>query len=208
MSYCDWDAGNEANIRYHDREWGVPLHDDHKQFEFLMMEVMQCGLSWDLMMRKREVFRECFDGFDYDKVAAYVEDDVEHILAHPGIIRSRRKVEAVVNNASCFQQIRFEHGSFSEWLWAHTNNRTILYNKHAQGWIPVSNGLSDRIAKELKAYGFKFLGPTTIYSHLQACGMINDHDEHCPCYERINSANPTVGKRRYKEKGVRFYGNL
>lgn len=207
MSYCDWNITSEANICYHDEEWGTPVHDDQKQFEFLMMEVMQCGLSWDLMMQKREIFRTCFDDFDYEKVAAYNEADIERIMSYPGMIRSRRKIAAVISNARCFQMLRAEQGSFSEWLWAHTDGKTVLYNKHAQGWVPVSNGLSAHISKELKAYGFKFLGPITVYSHLQACGIINDHDEHCPRYTEINAANPTVYKRRYLEQSIHYYGS-
>ena len=129
-------------IRYHNEEWGVPLHDDQKQFEFLMMEVMQCGLNWNMMMEKREIFRTCFENFDYDKVAEYGEADIQRILDTPGMIRSCRKIEAVINNARCFQQIREEYGSFSDYIWSYSGGKTILYNKHADGWIPASNGLS------------------------------------------------------------------
>ena len=200
MSSCDWGFSFEAMKTYHDTEWGIPLHDDQKQFEFLMMEAMQCGLSWDLMIRKREIFRRCFDQFDYDKIAAYTETDIDRIMNTEGMIRSRRKIEAVINNARCFQKIRQEHGSFCDWLWAHTGGKTVLYTGHEKGSIPVSNGLSDGIARELKKYGFKYLGTVTVYSHLQACGIVNDHAEECPCYRRINEANPTVRKRRFLEK--------
>ena len=111
-----------------------------------------------------------------------------------------RKIEAVINNAQCFQKVRQEHGSFCDWLWAHTDGKTILYMGHENGRIPVSNGLSDKIAKELKAYGFKYLGTVTVYSHLQACGIVNDHGKDCPCYQTINAHNPTIRKRRYLEK--------
>lgn len=200
MSSCDWGFTFEAMKIYHDNEWGVPVHDDRRMFEHLMMEAMQCGLSWSLMIKKREIFRSCFDGFDYDKIAGYTEEDIERIMKTEGMIRSRRKIEAVINNAQCFQKIRQEHGSFSDWLWAHSGGNTILYIGHEKGRIPVSNGLSDQIAKELKDYGFQYLGTVTVYSHLQACGIVNDHAEECPCYRKINENNPTVKKRRYLEK--------
>ena len=206
MAYCNWDTTSELNKRYHDTEWGVPLHDDRGQFEFLMMEVMQCGLSWDLMIRKREIFRACFDGFDYDKIAAYGEADIARIMDTEGMIRSRRKIEAVIRNARCFQKIREEFGTFSEYLWAYSGGKTILYNRHRDGYIPVSNGLSERISKDLKKRGFSFLGPVTVYSHLQACGIICDHGSDCPCYRRIVENYPTVTKRRYLEKQIGFFG--
>ena len=194
-------------IKYHNEEWGVPLHDDQKQFEFLMMEVMQCGLNWNMMMEKREIFRTSFENFDYDKVAEYGEADIQRILDTPGMIRSCRKIEAVINNARCFQQIREEYGSFSDYIWSYSGGKTILYNKHADGWIPASNGLSERISKDLKKRGFKYMGEITVYSHLQACGIINDHGSDCPCYRRINDSHPTVNKRRDKEKNVVYYGD-
>lgn len=199
MGSCDWGFTFEAMKTYHDTEWGVPVHDDLVMFEYLMMEAMQCGLSWTLMMKKREIFRTCFDGFDYDKIAAYTEADVDRIMGFEGMIRSRRKIEAVINNARRFQQIRQEHGSFCDWLWAHSGGKTILYMGHEKGKIPVSNGLPDEIARELKDHGFKYLGTVTIYSHLQACGVICDHDPECPCYQKIVAAHPTVRKRRDKE---------
>ena len=206
MSYCNWEHTSEANIRYHDEEWGVPVHDDRHQFEHLMMEVMQCGLNWNMMINKREIFRSCFDGFDYDKVAEYGEMDIERILSTEGMIRSRRKVEAIINNARCFKKIREEFGSFSEYLWGYSDGKTILYDKHSEGYIPVSNGLSERISRDLKKRGFKYMGPVTIYSHLQSSGIINDHDRSCPCYKRINERYPTIRKRRYEEQGVRYFG--
>ena len=206
MAYCNWGTNLDILIAYHDTEWGVPLHDDRGQFEFLMMEAMQCGLNWTMMMKKREIFRSCFDNFEYDKIAKYTEEDVDRILEVPGMIKSRRKIEAIINNAKCFQKIQEEFGSFDLYLWAYSDGKTILYNKHEEGYIPVSNGLSDEISKDLKKRGFKYLGTVTVYSHLQACGMINDHGSDCPCYKRINAANPTVKKRRYKEKQIQYFG--
>ena len=151
------------------------------------------------MLKKREIFRRCFDNFDYDRIAAYDDADVERILNTEGMIRSRRKVEAVINNARCYQKVREEYGSFCGYIWAYSDGKTILYQGHDTGTFPVSNGLSDRISKDLKKRGFKFVGAVTIYSHLQACGIINDHDMDCPCYRKINEAHPTVRKRRDHE---------
>ena len=207
MAYCSWDLTSEENRLYHDSEWGVPLFDDVRQFEFLSMEVMQCGLSWGLMIIKREIFRECFENFNFDRVAAYGEAEVERIMNTEGMIRSRAKIEAVINNARCFQQVRRECGSFSDFIWNFCGGKTILYNRHDEGYIPASNGLSEALGRELKRRGFKFVGSVTLYSHLQACGIINDHDRNCPCYARINENYPTIKKRRYLEKNIRFYGD-
>ena len=192
MGYCGWNSASEIDRHYHDTEWGIPVHDDRKQFEYLMMEVMQCGLSWELMLRKREIFRQCFDNFDFDKVAAYDERDVERIMNTEGMIRSPSKIRAIINNARCFQKIRNLYGSFSNYLWAYADGKTIIYSSHGGGRIPASNGLSARISKDLKSKGFKYLGTITVYSHLQACGIINAHDSDCPCYKKINGSFPTI----------------
>ena len=201
MGYCKWADTNERNKIYHDTEWGVPVHDDRKMFEHLFLECMQCGLSWDLMLKKREIFRSCFDGFDYDRIADYDDSDIERILNTEDMIRSPRKIEAVINNAKCFQKVREEYGTFCDYIWSYTDGKTYLYIGHnkTDGKIPVSNGLSKRISKDLKKRGFKYVGEITIYSHLQACGIINDHDETCFCYKKILKKNPTVKKRRDKE---------
>ena len=199
MSTCDWGFAFEAMRVYHDTEWGVPVHDDRVMFEHLMMEAMQCGLSWSLMIKKRGIFHDCFDDFDFDRIALYTEADVERIMNMDGMIRSRRKIEAVIGNARCYRQIRQEHGSFCSWLWAHTGGQTILYAGHESGRIPVSNGLSEQIAKEMKSHGFRYLGAVTVYSHLQACGLINDHGKDCPCYAMINGKYPTIRKKPDRE---------
>ena len=157
MDRCPWCTCNEKMIRYHDEEWGVPVYDDQKQFEFLMMEVMQCGLNWNMMIQKREIFRECFDRFDYNKVAEYQEAEIERILNTEGMIRSRRKIEAVIHNARCFQKIREEFGSFSDYIWGFTGEKTYLYTGHQKGEIPARNGLSDQISKDLKKRGLKYM---------------------------------------------------
>lgn len=197
---CAWCESSEKMIRYHDEEWGLPLHDDGKQFEFLMMEAMQCGLSWNLMIEKREIFRACFDAFDYEKIAAYTESDVERILEYPGMIRSGRKIRAVISNARAFMKIREEFGSFDAWLWGYSDGKTILYMGHQKGKVPAANHLSDVIAKELKRRGFKYLGSVTVYAHLQACGMINDHREDCFRYRDIVEHYPVIRKRRNGER--------
>ena len=202
MAYCNWSGTSELNTMYHDHEWGVPLHDDQKQFEFLMMEVMQCGLNWNMMINKREIFRRCFDNFDYDQIAAYTDHDLNRIMNTAGMIKSPRKINAIINNARCFQKIRREFGSFCNYLWAFSDGKTILYDRHGEGYIPASNELSDLISKDLKKRGFKFLGTVTVYSHLQACGIINDHGDDCPRYHYICNNFPTIKKRRRKEKGV------
>ncbi len=201
MGCCAWADANPLYKAYHDREWGVPVHDDRTMFEHLMLECMQCGLSWSLMLRKREIFRSCFDGFDYERIASYGEADIERILSAEGMIRSRRKIEAVIGNARAFLKVREEFGTFCDYLWAFTRGMTIIYHGHdgARPRIPVSNGLSLRISWDLKKRSFKYVGPVTIYSHLQACGMVNDHSRDCPCFERICSHNPTVVKRRDHE---------
>ena len=192
MSSCAWARINAANQSYHDEEWGVPVHDDRRMFEHLCLECLQCGLSWDLMLKKREIFRGCFDGFDFDRMAVYDEADVQRILGTEGMIRSPRKVTALIHNARCYQRVRAEFGSFCDYIWGFSEGKTILYEGHDSGPVPVSNGLSVRISRDLKRRGFKYVGPVTIYSHLQACGVINDHGRDCPCRERINRTHPTV----------------
>ena len=199
MERCAWCLGNEKMVRYHDEEWGVPLHDDQKQFEFLMLEAMQCGLSWDLMIQKREIFRECFDGFDFQKVAGYTEADVHRIMETEGMIRSRRKIEAVIHNAGCFLKVREEFGTFSDYLWGFSKGKTILYMGHQKGGLPARNGLSDAVSRDLKKRGFKYLGSVTVYSHLQACGIVNDHLEGCFRYQEVMEGRPTARKRRDHE---------
>ena len=200
MGTCSWCLSSETMKKYHDEEWGVPEHDDQKLFEYLVLEGMQCGLSWQLILDRREALRRGFADFDYDRLAQYGEEEVQQILQTEGMIRSAQKVRAMIHNAKCFRKIREQYGSFDAWLWSFSEGKTILYNRHAQGEIPVSNGLSYRISRELKQYGFKYLGPVVVYSFLQACGMINDHQADCECYERIIDKYPVVYRRRYLEK--------
>lgn len=187
---CAWCCDGGLNQNYHDSEWGIPLHDDQKHFEYLMMEVMQCGLSWTLMLKKREIFRRCFAYFDYHTVAQFSDDDIEEILNTEGMIKSRRKVCAIIHNAQCFLRIIEDYGSFDHFIWSFTDNRTHVYLKHQRGEWETKNDLSDRVSAALKKRGFKYLGSITVFSHLQACGIINDHDPACWMYDKlIDNAN-------------------
>lgn len=204
MSYCRWFSDNELQRAYH-QEWGTPLHDDRMQFEYLSMEVMQCGLSFGLVLRKRQILRGCFDGFDYDKVATYSDRDVARIMQAEGMIRVERKIRAIISNAQAFQRIREEYGTFSDYLWGFSDGETILYRGHETGRIPASNHLSEKVSRDLKARGFKFLGSVVVYSHLQACGIINDHDADCPRRQYLIDHYPTITKGRYGEKGLKQF---
>ena len=166
MYKCRWCRDGGLNEAYHDSEWGVPLWDDKKQFEFLSLEVMQCGLSWSLMLKKREIFKKCFADFDYMAVAEFTEDDILRIMSTDGMIRSRRKIEALISNAKAFIEVRREFGTFSDYLWGFTGGKSLVYIKHHQGQWEAKNALSEEISRDLRRRGFKFLGPVTVYAHL------------------------------------------
>ena len=188
---CSWPT-TPLYQSYHDHEWGRPIHDDQRQFEHLCLESLQCGLSWLTILNKREVIRQCFNHFDVDAVAQYTEIDIERIMSTEGMLKSRKKIEAIINNAKAFQRMQAEFGSFCEYIRAFTNYKTIIYKGHPEGDVPAKNELSTRISTDLKKRGFKFVGPVTIYSHLQASGLINDHGKDCPCFDEINTANPIM----------------
>ena len=190
MNRCTWSEGNDLLRAYHDAEWGVPVHDDRTMFEHLFLEAMQCGLNWNMMLVKREIFRACFADFDFVKIAKFDEADVERILTTPGMIKSRPKVLAEINNAQKFAEIADEFGSFCEYLWRFTDGYSLVYAAD-EVQMPAQNELSVRIAKDLKKRGFKFLGPVTVYSHLQACGVINDHARSCFRYRELTEKYPT-----------------
>lgn len=187
MDRCKWCCDGGITQKYHDEEWGIPLHDDKKHFEYLLMEVMQCGLNWTMMLKKREVFRKCFSNFDVQAVVRLGEAEIEQILQTEGMIKSRRKIDAIINNAKCFLSVIDEFGSFDKYLWSYSEGKTFIYRKHQEGELEARNELSDRLSKDLKKRGFKYLGSITVYSHLQACGMINDHEPKCWMYEEINN---------------------
>ena len=173
---CSWaNPKNPLYIRYHDEEWGVPIHDDHKLFEMLILESFQAGLSWECILNKREAFRQAFDGFDLETVCGYGEEELEKLMQEPGIVRNKLKICAAVNNAKIFRVIQREWGSFDCYLWHWTEGQVV----HETG--RVSSELSDAVSKDLKRRGMKFVGTVIIYSYLQAVGVINSHEETCFC---------------------------
>lgn len=176
---CGWCKNDALYEKYHDEEWGVPVYEDQKLFEFLILETFQAGLSWITILRKRENFREAFDHFDYKIVAHYTEDKIEELLTNPGIIRNKLKVRAAVSNAQAFMQVQQEFGSFSEYIWGFTGGKPIVNQHQTLKDIPATTPLSDQISKDLKKRGFKFVGSTVVYAHMQATGMVNDHIESC-----------------------------
>lgn len=180
---CPWCTSQPILIEYHDQEWGIPVHDEQQHFEFLTLEAMQAGLSWLIVLKKRESFREALANFDYHKIAGYGEEEIERILAFPGIIRNRSKIAATILNARMFLQIQQEFGSFDQYIWGFVNHQPIIHSFDDQSQIPVTTELSDRISKDLKKRGFKFLGSTTVYAHLQAIGVVNDHVVSCFKYQ-------------------------
>jgi len=180
-----WGEVDELMGAYHDLEWGVPLHEDNKIFEFLILEGMQAGLSWRLILNKRENLRRAFHGFDSRRVARYGERDLKRLLADPGIIRNRLKLQAAVNNAKRFLEVQKEFGSFDRYIWGFVNGKPIRSGLRSFKDMPVRTPLSDRISLDLKARGFKFVGSTVIHSHMQATGMVNDHLVTCFRYREI-----------------------
>lgn len=183
MKRCDWPK-NELAIKYHDEEWGVPLHDDPKLFEFIILEGAQAGLSWDTILRKRENYRKAFDGFDVAKVARYTDKKIERLLQDEGIIRNRLKVAAAVNNAKAFITVQKEFGSFDKYIWSFVDEKPIVNRWKESGQIPATSDVSDTISKDMRARGFKFVGSTIIYAHMQATGMVNDHLVSCFRYKQ------------------------
>lgn len=182
LNRCRWaDTNSELYLAYHDQEWGVPEHDDRKLFEMLILEGAQAGLSWITILKKREAYRKAFDSFDPAVIAQYGPDKLAVLMADPGIVRNRRKIEAAVTNAAAFLEIQKEFGSFDRYLWGFTQGEVIL-NKDDQ--VRASSELSDRISADLKRRGMKFVGTVIIYSFLQAVGVVNDHEMHCWRYPR------------------------
>ena len=176
---CRWaNPKNERYVRYHDEEWGIPVHDDRKLFEMLILESFQAGLSWECVLNKREAFREAFDGFDLEKVCVYDEAKLESLRNTDGIIRNRLKIQAAVTNAQVFRKIQREYGSFSDYLWHFTDSRTIYENDR------TSSPLSDEVSKDLRKHGMKFVGTTVVYAYLQAVGVISSHENECFCAQQ------------------------
>lgn len=176
---CPWALGSAIEIEYHDKEWGVPRHDDAGQFEFLVLESAQAGLSWITILKKREGYRRAFAGFDPQAVARFEEDDVRRLLQDDGIVRNRKKIESAINNARRFLEVAATYGSFSRYLWDFVDGRPLVNHWKNPGEVPPKTPLSEAIARDLKKKGFSFLGPTTVYAHMQATGLVNDHLVSC-----------------------------
>jgi len=185
MKRCPWCGNDELYMKYHDGEWGVPVHDDIKHFEFLVLESAQAGLSWITILRKRENYRKAYDNFDPIKVAGYDERKVNELLNNPGIVRNRRKILSSINNAQKFLDIQKEVGSFDEYIWSFVGNEPVKNRWKDLAEVPAKTDLSDKISKDLKKRGFNFIGTTIIYSHLQAVGLVNDHLIDCFRYHQV-----------------------
>jgi len=179
---CEWASKNEIMCKYHDEEWGKPLHDDQKLFEFLILEGMQAGLSWLTILRKREAFRLAYEDFDVLKVSLFDEKKIEELMQNEGIIRNRLKIVASVNNAKRFLEVVDEFGSFDNYIWKFVDYKPIVNRWEKLPEIPAKTELSDLISKDLLKRGFKFVGSTIVYSHMQATGMVNDHLVSCSCH--------------------------
>ena len=177
---CAWClSGNDDYVRYHDEEWGVPVRDDRKQFEFLVLEGAQAGLSWSTVLNKRDGYRRNFADFDAQKVARFTDRTIERILGDPGIVRNRLKVASAVNNARAFLEVQAEFGSFSDYIWGFVDGRPVQNRIRRDTDMPATSPVSDALSKDLKKRGFKFVGSTIIYAHMQATGMVNDHVTSC-----------------------------
>lgn len=182
---CPWPMGDPIYLDYHDNEWGRPLHDDNRLFEMLILEGAQAGLSWITVLKKREEYRRAFDNFDPRKVALYDNAKIEELMVNAGIIRNRLKIGAAIINAGLFLEIQRQHGSFDKFIWGYVGHKPVVGHWEKLEDIPVTTPVSDKISRDLKKMGFKFVGPTIIYSFMQATGMVNDHLKSCFVYEKI-----------------------
>jgi len=182
---CSWPPDDKLMIKYHDKEWGVPLHNDKKLFEFLILEGFQAGLSWRTILYKRENFRKAFDNFDFNKVANYDKKKINSLLKDAGIVRNKLKVEGAVVNAKAFLKVRKEFGTFDKYIWSFVEGKPIQKKYKSLKQIPAKTDHSDKISDDLKKRGFKFVGSTIVYAHMQATGMVNDHAVNCFRYMEI-----------------------
>lgn len=185
MERCPWCGNDELYIKYHDEEWGTPVHDDQKHFEFLVLESAQAGLSWITILKKRENYRKAYEEFDPIKVASFNQEKIEELMNNPGIVRNRRKIEASINNAQRFLEIIREFGKFDYYIWAFVETQPILNQWKNLSEVPAKTKLSDEISKDLKKRGFRFLGSTIVYSYMQAVGLVNDHLISCFKYNAL-----------------------
>ncbi len=186
VSRCEWNLSDVLLTRYHDEEWGFPLHDDQMLFEFLSLDAMQAGLSWNTILRKREHFRQAFDHFEIDVVAAYNETKVLELLANPGIVRNKAKINAIILNANRVIAIREEFGSLDAYLWGFTGGKVVQNNWQSLSEIPATSPISDAMSKDMIARGFKFCGSTILYAFMQAAGLVNDHIVSCYRYQELH----------------------
>ncbi|GAA4949896.1 DNA-3-methyladenine glycosylase I [Algibacter agarivorans] len=182
---CGWCEGDDLYEAYHDNEWGVPVYDDATLFEFLILETFQAGLSWITVLRKRENFRKAFDNFDYKKIANYNKGKIDELLLDAGIIRNKLKIKATITNAQSFIKIQKEFGSFSKYIWGFVDGKPIKNECISMQDVPATTAISDVLSKDLKKRGFKFVGPTVVYAHMQATGMVNDHVKGCFRYDEV-----------------------
>lgn len=185
---CDWCEDTfEQYVRYHDEEWGVPVHNDKTLFEFLILETAQAGLSWSTILKKREGYRQAFANFDVEKVAVFNEEKIRQLINNPAIVRNELKIRSAVNNARRFREIQQKYGSFNNYIWQFVDGKPIQNKWEHIGQIPTTTEISDQLSKDLKKRGFKFVGSTTMYAYMQAVGMVNDHLISCFRYSEINS---------------------
>jgi len=185
MKRCAWPTDDPLMIKYHDKEWGVPVHNDRKLFEFLLLEGFQAGLSWRTILNKRENFRKAFDNFDFNKVALYNKRKLNSLMKDDGIIRNKLKIGSTVTNAKAFIKVRKQFGTFDKYIWSFVKNKPIINRHKRLKELPASTKVSDLISADLKKRGFKFVGSTIIYAHMQATGMVNDHTTDCFRYKQI-----------------------
>jgi DNA-3-methyladenine glycosylase I len=205
-SRCAWANSDPLMAAYHDQEWGVPVYDDRMLFEFLVLEGMQAGLNWLIILKKRENFRRAFDDFDLDRIARYDQRKIEELLQDAGIIRNRLKVEAVIRNARAFQEIQQEFGSFAAYSWDFVGGKPLVNSWKAMEEIPAKTTEAEALSKDLLHRGFKFVGPTIVYAHMQATGMVNDHVVGCFRYEEIKRKAGVITRagKRLGRAGARF----
>ncbi|MFJ8263556.1 DNA-3-methyladenine glycosylase I [Rummeliibacillus sp. NPDC094406] len=195
MKRCTWAKTKEPlYIEYHDKEWGVPVHNDRILFEMLCLEGAQAGLSWWTILQKRENYRNAFDRFEAEKIVMYTDEKLQSLMENKGIVRNKMKIRSVVTNAQAFLKIQEEYGSFSSYIWSFVNNKPIINNWETGNEVPTSNEISDKMSKQLKKDGFKFVGSTICYSYMQAVGMVNDHTVECYCHPSSHSKenNPAI----------------
>jgi DNA-3-methyladenine glycosylase I len=182
---CSWCGSDPLYVKYHDREWGVPVHNDRKLFEFLILEGAQAGLSWITVLKKRAVYLNAFDNFDFNKVAKYNSKKIQSLLNNPGIIRNRLKINSAVQNARAFIEVRKEFGTFNKYIWDFVGGKPLQNKFNKLSDLPAKTKISDAISKDLKKRGFSFVGSTIIYAHMQATGMVNDHVKECFRYKEV-----------------------